>query len=364
VVILALSGRFKFVYNVSFGVAGAIQQPSTLTQAPAEKPNHGSGPPLEITFFVDKVFGPLSTGKPGPLLLYNAFLLIAILSLHPRQPKRAAILLLLGWLSLPILLIYFFLLYRGTFYAIRYILYTLPAYLILVAYGLDICARFLTKLLAKAVSLAQQPPLNPVTLLSCILIMLPLLAAESDELQQHYAAASSEDWRVVGQLLWDHAGPNDAVIAVWAEPTLNWYYPPATVPFQTYNNSQAIWQTINQHSRRWFILSSYSQKRDQGLRNWLSENGAVTIGIDRRVVVYLQDENLTEAALLTEVKTFKLPPKALTYATLARQLHDQGDVQTSRLFYQTTLDLADASLRDFIETQIKPKLDTPNLNKK
>jgi hypothetical protein len=66
-------------------------------------------------------------------------LLITFVSIVGAKPvDRTVILLLLGWLFLPTVLIYLFLLQRGTFFAVRYILYTLPAYLILVAYGIDI----------------------------------------------------------------------------------------------------------------------------------------------------------------------------------------------------------------------------------
>lgn len=387
-VVLLVSGRFKFVYNVSFGVAEAIQNPATLTQTATEKPNRGEGPPLEFGFFVERVFSPLSAGSPPYLLFYNAFLLLAILSLlHRQNPHRAALLLLLGWLVLPILSIYFFLLHRGTFYAVRYILYTLPAYLMLVAYGIDLVARLLFRVwirfrtfhispstLAKGGEKSKIPSTGelgglmtgllykaPAILLLSLSLCLPLLMAEVAELQSYYTAASHEDWRAVGQLLRDQATPEDIVIAVWAEPAINWYYSPASTPFHTYSSSQPIWQAIQEHPRRWFILSSYSQKRDEGLREWLRLNQAVRIGIDRRIVVFIQQEGVTAEELLAQVTTFSLPPKALTYATLARQLSEHGDTETSQTFYQKALELADPETRLLIETQMSASLSQPGV---
>jgi hypothetical protein len=88
------------------------------------------------------------------------------------------------------------------------------------------------------------------------------------------------------------------------------------------------------------VLSSYSFKRDKGLRDWLRENQAVTIAIDRRVVVYIQQEGLSARELLAQVGAFALPPKALTYAVLADQFKGQGDLEAGRIFYQKAVELA------------------------
>lgn len=342
--IYIFNGRVRNLYNVGTRFATVATQPETLTLPALEKPNRGSGPPVELNFFVERVLIPLSTVSPLLLLFYNLFFLAAVLSLAGHRPKyRAAILLLIGWLCLPIILIYLFLLQRGTFYAVRYILYTLPAYLILVAYGLT----WLTDALLVLIATLQPGnqayhltfTLRPGVLFLAVLL---LILAQSDELTRYYAADSREDWRAVGQLLHANAGSNDAVIAVKAEPAINWYYPPATAPYGALTNSEAIWQMMQAHPRRWFVLSSYSFKRDEGLRDWLREHHAVTIAIDRRVIVYFQQEDLTFEQHLAEVKTFALPQKALTYASLADQFKAGGDLETSQLFYQKAIELADS----------------------
>jgi hypothetical protein len=284
-----------------------------------------------------------------PLLTYNAFFLLAVLSLLILQPRfQKAILLLLAWLILPILLIYAFLLHRGTFFAARYILYTLPAYLLLVAYGLDRAAAlgvsrsFIKKPMRqtrRASKVFRGSLILPAILLS--LVLVPLLLAETYQLLKYYTEDSYEDWRAVGQLLRDNARPGDAVIAVRAEPTMNWYYPSAATSFGAYSRSQPIWEVINRRPRRWFILSSYSIKRDVGLRDWLRQQQAVTIAIDRRVIVYFHEEGQSAAELLAQVKSFTLPQKALTYRFLADQFRVQGDVETSRAFYEKAEQLSE-----------------------
>ncbi|MCB0211440.1 MAG: glycosyltransferase family 39 protein [Anaerolineae bacterium] len=337
-ILFALNGRILVLYSVSYRFSNVVNQPETLALPAEEKPNHGSGPPLDPGFFVTDVLSPLSTTAPLTLLWYSAFFLIAVLALvRPGSAPTKAILLLLGWFILPILLVYTFLLHRGTFYATRYILYVLPAYLILVAYGIDRLAAFIVP-----PTMTRLPYRRGLLAGVLTLLLAPALSAQYDDLHSYYSADAREDWRAVGQLLYNHAAPDDVVIAVKAEPTINWYYPPAAAPFETYGRSDPINAALRQHKRRWFVLSSYSYRRDENLRNWLAPR-AVKLVIDRRVVVYLQEDGKTTADLLAEVKQFTLPPNAITYAYLAEQFKQYGDVESSRAFYQQAIALASSS---------------------
>lgn len=342
-VVFAFNGRLNDLRNVGDRFSTVINQPETLTLPSTEKPNKGSGPPQDIKFFTDNVLIPLATVDPIILLIYNFFVILAFLSLTlVKLQQRWAIFLLINWLFWPIILIYFFLLQRGTFFAVRYILYTLPAYLILVAYGIDTLA---ATLLARPREQVRRTGVQWLYLSIPALLVTPLLYGELNELTTSFAVDAREDWRAVGQMLQANADSADAVIAVNAEPTINWYYPPARASFGLYNRSEPIWKALKTHQRRWFVLSSYSFKRDEGLRQWLKEHQAVTIAIDRRVVVYIQQEGLTAADLLAQVQKFILPQKALTYATLADQLSQHGDVATSRAFYQRAIELAETPLQ-------------------
>jgi uncharacterized membrane protein len=340
--IFGLNGRLDVLRSVGARFSAVVSQPETLTLSASEKPNRGSGPPITLNFFVESVLIPLGTDDPAILLLYNGFFLIALLTLlWPRAENRKAILLLLGWLILPIILIYTFLLQRGTFFAVRYILYTLPAYLILVVYALDRLANLVERL-------AQTGRFRTISLLPPLLLglaLFPLLLAQWDQLRTYYSSDSREDWRAVGRLLQAEASPNDAVIAVRAEPTLNWYYPLAQRPFGTFWRSEPIWQALNQKPRRWFVLSSYSFRYDQGLRGWLANQQAVKIAIDRRVEVYFHQEGQSFGQMLAQVKTFALPQKALTYGVLADQFKQYGDLETSRAFYQKAVELANTPMQ-------------------
>jgi 4-amino-4-deoxy-L-arabinose transferase-like glycosyltransferase len=343
IVILLLTGHLRRLYNVSFSFSKVVYQPEALTLPAAEKPNRGAGPPQELSFFRERVLMPFGSGSELDLLIYNAYLLVAVLVLaRPSQRRRAALVYSLSWFILPTFLIYLFLVQRGTFFAVRYILYTLPAYLILVAYGIETLFIRLSARFLRRESSFRWATLPYVLLTGLIfLLLVPLVLAEVDELITYYTTDSREDWRAVGQLLRDNARPEDAVIAVKAEPAINWYYPPARSAYDAFSHSQAIWDAMEQHQRRWFVLSSYSYKRDQGLRDWLQEQHAVTIAIDRRVVVHFHQEGLTAEEMLIQVRTFALPQKSLTYAVLADQFEAVGDFETSRVFYQRAAELAD-----------------------
>lgn len=338
VAVFAFNGRLHDLYNVGSRFSTVTTQPETLTLPAAEKPNRGAGPPRHLGFILTGVLLPFGSADLLSVLGYNGLLVIALLSLW-KPSNRWALFFVLSWLLLPIVLIYLFLLQRGTFFAVRYILYTLPAYLILVAVGLDVVAQFLRgSYLSIRRKSAHRLPL-PVAAFTVMLLTI-LIFGEVNELRNQYRAEAREDWRAVGELLHQNAQADDAVIAVRAEPTLNWYYPPAYAPFGTYNTSQPIWETMQQHRRRWFVLSSYSYKVDSGLRRWLAEHQAVTIAIDQRIVVYLQQEGLNVDELLARVRTFDLPQKALTYAVLADQFKSQGQFESSREFYQKAIELA------------------------
>lgn len=335
--IFGLNGRILVLYRLSYRFSSVVIQPETLTLPADEKPNRGSGPPLESRFFIENMLTPLTATSPSGLVFYNAFFLVGLLLLaYQGQPYRRAMLLLCGWLLLPIFLIYTFLLYRGTFFATRYILYTLPAYLIIVAYGLDRLAGWLVKP-GGWFSYRQFTSMGVP-----VLLVIPALIAQSGDLYTYYTAESREDWWAVGQLLSNYAGPDDVVIAVKAEPPINWYYPPASAPFGTYGRTEPILAAMQQHPRRWFVLSSYSFKRDEKLREWLAPQ-SVRIVIDRRIVVYLQQEGKSAQDLLAEVKQFNLPQKSLTYAHLADQFKQTGDVETSRAFYRQAIALASSA---------------------
>ena len=356
--LLVWRGHPDKIYSVGKRFAQDLSQPTTLTQPAEAKPNSGSGPPLEAAFFLEKVIGPLSSIENGWLLGYQVILLLGLLSLlqwHAANHNRRAILLLMAWGMLPALLIYLFVLARGTFFASRYILFVLPAYLLLLTWGIEQIARVTQRLTRPIIKSGGRR--SVVGGLVAGLLILLLFQTEQVERHAYQAQPAYEDWRAVGQLLQDNAWPEDAVIAVRAEPAMNWYYPTAAAPLDTYSDSEAIWQAMETYTRRWFVLSSYSYKRDAGLRAWLEEQGAVIIPIDRRVSVYFFQEGLDHWDHLSMAQTFTLPPNAITHLELGRQFEAAGRLETAQTYYQKAINLASSdSARRTIQTRLAAEI--------
>jgi len=326
---LLVVGRPLILYSVGVGFTTALTEPTRLTLSPTEKPNRGNGPPLEIAYISDNFLSQLATPSPLGLFIYTGCFLLATLSLIPSQAThRPAMLLLLGWLFLPCTLIYLFLLQRGTFFAHRYILYTLPAFLMLVAQGAHLAQSYLRyKLPSKS-------------FLTSYFLYLILPLCQLSPLLTYYHLPAYEDWRAVGQLLQAEAQPNDAIITIRSEQTMNWYYPPATKPFLMYSNPANIQAEIDKHARRWFVLSSYSYKTDSELRKWLEQQGAVKLAIDKRVTLYFQQKGLSQADMLAQAKQFHLPPIPQTYAELATQFCRIKEWASCQRFYKQAIQLA------------------------
>lgn len=331
---LMIGGRPQAVYSVSTRFTSALAEPESFTQPASEKPNRGSGPDVDLTFFINSMVTPLTSTSDWLKIAYLSLLLLAVLSLlTPQTNHRTAIILMVGWLFIPCLLIYLLLLHRGTFFAQRYIIHVLPANLILVSYALVWSSRNICRLLLRGNA--------PQIAWGLLVIMLsPLIYTEIDEVMTYQFSDSYEDWRAVATMLEANATPDDAVMAIRTESTMNWYYPARTFPLNTFNQQTAIQEQLWHHNRRWFVLSSYSRKRDQSIREWLTDHGAVLIAIDRRVIVYFHESGLSHAEHLAKVKQFKLPQKAHTYGLLAVQFERAGDQATSRTLYEQAIRLA------------------------
>lgn len=321
-----IAGNAWTVFTVGWGFSRVAHQPELLTVPADDKPNRGTGPPLSLDFFRERVLAPLSTPHPIGMVVYQTFFILAVASmLWTSRREQSARWLLLGWLVMPVLLVYVFLVYRGTFYAIRYILYTLPAYVMLVAAGIDRLTHGMTFKLARYGFL--------------LVMVVPLVQSEAVEWRAYTHGPSYEEWRAVNHILQAHATPDDLIVAPRAERVMRWYDPPARTMVGT-SEYQRLSPALDIHKRRWFVLSSYSYRHDGELRQWLRQQQAVSLAIDRRVRLYYHRDGATRAEMLAEVQHFNLPALALTHASLGDQFRAIGAYDTSQTFYHTAVQLA------------------------
>jgi hypothetical protein len=236
-------------------------------------------------------------------------------------------LFLLLWLISPIVIIVTFLVYRGAFFAARYIIFVLPAYLSLLAVGLLALPRWLR--------CAEPRWLSPAAFL---ILSGFVLANVSGSLEQLYFTKNKENWRLVGDFIAQNAGPTDKVISMRAEPAINWYYPHAWAAPNYFWTLDEIRETVAEGKRSWVILSIFSSTVDDEVEIWLSEQGAVAFELDPIITVYYLGPEVAPDQLLAEAQKFALPVNHSLYASLGAQNRSRPDV--ARQYYQLAIDQA------------------------
>jgi uncharacterized membrane protein len=327
--LLAL-GWGRTLWNVTWwGFGQALIETERFTVEAAQKPNFETGPQLTPLFFRNKILRPMIGGDYTPVLI--GFGLIAGLGLIDLLKRRTyKVSLAVGlWLVLPVLVIIAFLRQRGAFFEPRYIISVLPAYLFFLAAGLLAIPRW--------VSRVGRPGLAWVTtgLLAGVVIVNAAVA-----LHTFYVTHENENWRLVGRLLAQNAGPEDAVLAVNAEATLNWYYPAARAAPDQFDTLAAVHAAVDSAERGWVVISGYSNyiPETKRIRTWLFEQGAVRLEVDPNIAVYYLGTRANPPQLLAEVRGFALPVYHRLYAELARQ--NQREPAIARRYYQIALEYA------------------------
>lgn len=329
-VLLALGWGEVLFYNTA-GFGEALLRPEVTTPKGTAAVSVSSRSPQPAWPLVrNEILAPLGThgGTDLSWWLLNILAGLGLISLLAGRRFRSG-LLLLFWLGLPPLLIVTFLIYRSEFFASRYILSTLPAYLLLLAAGLDGLSRVGSKRLGRLLF---------VLATGCTLVVMGL------GLNRLYYQPDKEDWRLVTEFIAANAGPTDAVIAFRAEPALNWYYPRARAVPNSYGGLEAVRQAVARAGRSWVILSLFSSDSDATIKAWLSEQQAVRFDLDPLIQVYYLGQAVSSDQLLTEIEQFALPVDHALYASLARENRRRPEI--ARRYYQLAIENApDAGTR-------------------
>ena len=328
-VILSL-GWGRTLWNVTWwGFGQSLVETERFTLTAQEKPNFGTGPQLSETFIRNEILGPLGAGDNSTMLrVFNGLAILGLAYLIVQKRYRLSGLLLL-WFILPVMVIITFLIQRGAFYEPRYIIFVMPTYLMLVAAGILALPRWLKCAEPKGIAIG-----------AFLLPLVIVLAGVSTALGQYYAAQEKEDWRLVGQLLAQNAGIDDAVIAVNAESTLNWYFPLAAANTDQFDTLEAVQAKVSEAERSWIVMSVFTGYISDGKRInlWLSEQGAVRLVLDPLIAVYYMGSTASPPQLLEEARSFALPIDHVLYAELARQ--NRREPTIARQYFQVALENA------------------------
>lgn len=322
-ILLLLSGWGGLFYTVK-GFGEALVEPDKFNAAPEQKLDKGQGPLLNADFVKFEILTPLAGSSTGiSLWVFTGLAGLGLVYLAAQKQYRLALFLLL-WLILPVVIIVTFLVYRGAFFAIRYIIFVLPAYLTLLTLGILALPRWLRCAEPRWLSLA-------------VLVLVSVLVFNDFRggLERLYVDKNKEDWRLVGSFINQNAGPDDKVIAMRAEPAINWYRPSAWVAPNYFWTLDEIEETAAAAPRSWVVLSLFSAPVDNQVEVWLSEQGAVRFPLDPLITVYYLSRETTPDQLLAEVQRFALPVNSALYASLGQQNRSRPDV--ARQYYRLAI---------------------------
>lgn len=306
-------GWGRTLWNVTYwGFGQAVVNPERFTVEADEKPNLGAGPQADFSwsFIKEEVLTPFGAGSSATFLrLFNGLALLG--GLYLLIQKRYKTVLWLGlWLVLPVAVIVAFLIQRGAFYEPRYIMTALPAYLALAAVGLLALPRWLRCAEPGWIAPGALALLGGLVIWGCL-----------GTVWRDYNTVNKEDWRLVSRVIAQNIQPGQTVIAVNAEPALNWYYPPAQADLDTFDRLEAVKTAVLSSERSWVVMSIYTGYIPDGRRveQWLHELGAVRLALDPLIDVYYVGPTVSPPQLLAEVRTMALPVNHTLYAELARQ---------------------------------------------
>jgi 4-amino-4-deoxy-L-arabinose transferase-like glycosyltransferase len=339
-----LMGWLDVLYYTTRQFGFSLAGPATSGMAPA-------GPAAVVeewrwsTWLFQKILTPLTGFSSAPVLFLGLGLaFLGACSLFARRQWRAGLYLLL-WLLIPPLLIVPLLFSRDTFFAARYIITTLPAYLLLVATGLLAIPNWLVPARFRRAGWAAFGIAIGIILFTTAL-----------ELNHYYHTENKEDWRLVSNFIRRNAGPADAVIAPGAESAINWYLPAAYVEPGHFSSLETIQAAVAASDRSWVILSIFNDDQNPQIVAWLSEQQAVRLALDPVIHVYYVGHNTAPDQLLAEIQAFALPVDHELYASLARE--NRHRPQVARQYLQLAVDHAPDS-----ETRAAYEEDLENLSR-
>ncbi len=157
-------------------------------------------------------------------------------------------------------------------------------------------------------------------------------------LERLYVDKNKEDWRLVGNFINQNAGPADKVIAMRAEPSINWYRPSAWTAPNYFWALDEIKETAASAPRSWVVLSLFSAPVDNQVKTWLNEQGAIHFPLGPLITVYYLGPAATPDQLLAEVQRFALPMDPALYFSLGQQNRSRPDV--ARHYYRLAIEHA------------------------
>ncbi len=284
-------------------------------------------PQLSLDFFYTRI---LENFSGGGFLATFSFVALGVLGLTEFREKKWETLLLFFWAILPSALIFLFLFYRATLFASRYLIASLPAWLLLVAVGTCALATWFNRLTPRNHFLRGAAPF----------VLAMLFVVISLERATVALALPKEDWRTTGQLLDANVRAGDTVVTPGGTRVVLYYAPTASQFHNAAELAPQITDVEHHAARVWLVMNRYVFDPGAEIQAWLEGRGAVALRVDDGITVYYWRAGADNAALLGEAKNFALPESAFPYASLAEQSARDGDYSTAEHYFARARALA------------------------
>ena len=251
---------------------------------------------------------------------FVALALLGLVALARRSPARAAWGAL--WLLLAPALVIVYLQYRQQFFALRYILFALPIYLVLISAGLISLAEWLGLTFTAGPGSRNGSPILSGTpsrfgkglgvRSSAVLLVgvIGLGLLQFGEVRHDYTVPK-DDWRRVGAFLTANVRPGDTLGAPDVQAFIRFYAPaqPAAIVDSSARGPHE--EALANGERFWFVWSDYTLAPVDATRAWVSALPSVTIDLDPRIRVIFVHPGRTQAEMLAEAQGFAIPPPTL-----------------------------------------------------
>jgi mannosyltransferase len=252
---------------------------------------------LNADFFFRGVL-PFWGGGEGPALLaFGALVLLGLVVLARHDRSRLAQALL--WLLMAPGLVIIYLQYRQQFFALRYILYALPIYVMLAAAGLSGLSGAVGKRWRRAAGMAVYG--GGLAL---------LLVFQLQRVVFNYGI-SKDDWRRVGEFLTLNTRPGDTLGAPDVQAFIRFYAPRQPAVIVDANDLGPHQEALANGERFWFVVSTYTLDPMGETQAWAESLPGVTFQLDPVIKVIFVDPNATQAQTLAEAQRFVVPPPSV-----------------------------------------------------
>ncbi len=293
-----------------FAEVGANQQPAVSLHAPGVNP---FAPTLTSDFFVGRILEQLGAGGGLALWLFGGLALVGLVASVRARVRHGTLLarfagsvpFMLAWLLAGPALIVGYLFYRNEIFAVRYILFALPVYLLLAARGALALTDWLRRLRASG-RLAGAGALAAALL---ALSVANVLAVEE------YYRTPKDDWRRMGAFLQANVQPGDAIFAPDVQPFVEFYFPGASAYLIYADARREAQYTYAQHARTWFVVSNWATYDIGDTRKIIEFYPGVTFQWAPSAYIKFTERERTEAEMQQEAQGFYIPPPSLPAAS-------------------------------------------------